>query len=69
MDKVQIKAAFFLRNSLSLLLLEGRLTLYLLLCNKLVVMLELKLGVKTGMKLEVKLLVKLGVKLKQKIPY
>ena len=42
-------------NGLSLLLLESQITLYSLWCNKLVVMLGLKLGVKLEGNLEVKL--------------
>ena len=42
-------------NGLSLLLLKRQITLYLLWCNKLVVMFGLKLGVKTEINLEVQL--------------
>ena len=42
-------------NGISLQLLEGRITLHLLLCNKFVDMLGKKLGVKMGINLEVKL--------------
>ena len=54
-------------NRLSSLLLERQITLYSLWCNKVVVMLGLKLVVKTEVKLEVMLGIKLRVKLGAKI--
>ena len=50
-----------LYNGLSLLFLEGQITLHLFWCNKLLVMLGLKLGVNLELKL--------GVKLGEKIPH
>ena len=55
LQKRKLCTKHILYNGLSLLLLEGHITLHLLWCNMLVVRLGLKLGVKACINLKVKL--------------